>query len=141
MLQKIRKSFIGAFTESVLVDIINYYCPQTKFGAKVMFLHLSVSHSGHRGWSVCLRVQGVCLPLGSWEGGVCLWIWGCVHTPLDTTPLDTTHPWTHTTPLDRHPWTDTPGHPQTHPLDTPPPLTSVRYASYWNAFLLINRII
>ena len=52
-----------------------YYRPQTKF-AKVMFLHLSVSHSVHRGACV---VAGVCAWL--WGGGVCgcrghAWLWG-----------------------------------------------------------------
>ena len=47
----------------------HYYRPQTKF-AKVMFLHLSVSHSVHRGGLVlgaCSR--GVPAPGGSGLGG------------------------------------------------------------------------
>ena len=48
----------------------HYYRPQTKF-AKVMFLHLSVSHSVHRGGLVlggaCSR--GVPAPGGVWSGG------------------------------------------------------------------------
>ena len=38
-----------------------YYRPQTKF-AKVIFLHLSVGHSVHRG---CLHPGGVCIQ-GGW---------------------------------------------------------------------------
>ena len=40
-----------------------YYRPQTKF-AKVMFLHLSVSHSVHRAGGVHGRGY-------AWQGGVC----------------------------------------------------------------------
>ena len=58
-----------------------YYCPQTKFGGKVMFLHLSVSHSVHGG-------GGGCLPLG--PGGVPPWkhpVW--THLPWTHIPLNT----------------------------------------------------
>ena len=61
---------------------------------------------------VCLSTGGWgCLPLGPW--GVCLWVPGGegVHTPLGHTPLPLTH--------------------------TPPPSTSGRYTSYWNAFLFL----
>ena len=34
------------------IDRSDNYRPQTKFGGKVMFLHLSLSHSVHRG--VCV---------------------------------------------------------------------------------------
>ena len=34
------------------IDTSDNYRPQTKFGGKIMFLHLSVSHSVHRG--VCV---------------------------------------------------------------------------------------
>ena len=51
---------------------------------KVMFLHLSVSHSVHR-------------VVSAGSEGVCLWVQGAVHLPGNTqTPLDT----------------DNPGHPQ-----------------------------
>ena len=48
---------------------------------------------------------------------------------------ETPHPWTETSrqrPLQTSPWTDSPGQ--------RPPCTvkSIRYASYWNGFLLIN---
>ena len=41
-----------------------YYCPQTKF-AKVMFLHVSVSHCVHGG--------GACVAGGGGVGCVCAW--------------------------------------------------------------------
>ena len=69
---------------SLLRFVWNFYCPQTKF-AKVMFLHLSVSHSVHRG--VCLSAcwdtarppdhapppgPDTCLSVILFKGGVCL---------------------------------------------------------------------
>ena len=93
---------------------LSLYRPQTKF-AKVMFLHLSVSHSVHRGACVAGAVRmwrGACVVGGcAWqgacvaEGGVCGRGCAC-HT-------------------------------------RPPPNTTRygrsmrgRYASYWNTFLL-----
>ena len=66
--------------------------PADEVWGKVMFLHLSVSHSVHR-------------------GGVCLWVGGCTppgHTHPDTyTPIDThTHGYTYTHEH-THSWTDT----------------------------------
>ena len=106
-----------------------YYRPQTKFG-KIMFLHLSVSHSVHRG--------GVCLS-ASWY----------IHPPQSRHPAF----WEQTPPRSRHPIgadTHSPGsrHPpeQTPPGAEPPRAdtacwdiraTSGRYASYWNACLLV----
>ena len=75
----------------------SYYRPQTKF-AKVMFLHLSVSHSVHRGVDVCLSA--------CWD----------THPQADTPQADPpghAHPWAHT-PLDRHPLGRHP--PSWHPL-------------------------
>ena len=92
-----------------------------------MFLHLSVSHSVHRG---CLPLgpgwEGGCLPLGpggvaaSGSGG-CLSLGpgGVYHMPPGHTPSGHTSPLVHTpdTPLHTHPWTPPP---LTHtPLDTP----------------------
>ena len=83
-----------------------------------MFLHLSVSHSIHR---------GVATPQGR-------------HSHGQTPPLGR-HPLADT-PLGRHPLADTPlGR---HPLGRHPPFpvhagkrsTSGRYASHWNAFFL-----
>ena len=58
----------------------HYYRPQTKF-AKVMFLHLSVSHSVHGGGGLLLGVSGpgeVPGPGGCLlRGGVCSW-GGCL---------------------------------------------------------------
>ena len=50
---------------------IRYSCyrPQTKF-AKVMFLHLSVSHPVHRG--SCMEGQGVCMAGGMCGRGACM---------------------------------------------------------------------
>ena len=53
-----------------------YYRPQTKF-AKVMFLHLSVSHSVHRGGGACVVAGGACVVVGGRRGcGGCAWLQG-----------------------------------------------------------------
>ena len=61
----------------------DYYRPQTKF-VKVMFLHVSVSHSVHRGACVArgvcmaggvhggMRAQGACVPGARMAGGACM---------------------------------------------------------------------
>ena len=77
----------------------NFYRPQTKF-AKVMFLHLSVSHSVHR--------AGVCLS-------------ACWDTPRKQKPPGSRHP------LSSACWEIR--------------STSGRYASYWNAILLLRKIL
>ena len=63
-----------AFLELLLTTTF-YYRPQTKF-AKVMFLHLSVSHSVHRGGACVARGrawQGVCMARGAYmAGGTCM---------------------------------------------------------------------
>ena len=115
-------SLVYFHTDSARRMTNSYYRPQTKF-AKIMFLHLSVSHSVHRG------------------GGVP----GQVHPPgTYLPPLGRHTPWAHTLPPGRY----TPG--QVHPTGrytpragTPPGQavhagirsTSGRYASHWNAFL------
>ena len=154
-----------------------------------MFLHLSVSHSVHRGVSAqCMlgytpldrHPQGRHPPGQTLPGRHALDRSPWADTPsrhsLGRHPLRDTPPWADThnprqtpladTPLGRHPtgqadpWTDPPGrHPwaDTHPpgqtppwADTPgqmhtprqtPPSSghcSGRYASYWNAFLLVD---
>ena len=68
-----------------------FYRPQTKF-TKVMFLHVSVSHSVHTG-GVRGRGRGrrVCMAGGEHGWGACMpevgrgWLWGggvCVHPGL-----------------------------------------------------------
>ena len=124
--------------------------PRNEVWDKVMLLHLSFCSPGG---GVCLWIQGGCLPLvlegGSASGSRSL---------LSASGCRGLHPrghslWTHTCPLDTPPDTHTLGHTQTHPghtptplwtrthtLDTPPPDIghwSGRYASYWNAFLLL----
>ena len=107
----------------------NFYCPQTKF-SKGMFLHLSVSHSVHRGWAVPGQVPP-----------------GTRYTPSQ----DQVHllgPGTFTRQVPgRYPLgpgtLPNPPRDQVHPLAGTPPssacweirATSGRYASYWNAFL------
>ena len=96
--------------------------PANEIWGKVMFLHLSVSHSVHRR-GVCLWVWrgGGCLPLGlggvclSVQGGLgvgcddCLWVWvvclwvrgGVYHIPGYTQSWTHTHTHTHThTPVE-----------------------------------------
>ena len=98
-----------------------HYRPQTKF-AKVMFLHLSVSHSVHRGEYLgryppqAGTPTGQVHPLGRYTP--------CAGTP----PFAGTPPWVGTPPLGRYTchagiWS-----------------TSGRYASYWNAFLLLHSL-
>ena len=125
---KVSNSEFGETYVLVLITEGFHYRPQTKF-AKVMFLHLSVSHSVHRRGS-------------TWAG-----------TPLAGTPPRQVHPLVQVLPLGRYcPRTGTPlgrytpG--QVHPLSGtppsryPPPVhagiwsTSRQYTSYWNAFLL-----
>ena len=89
---------------------INFYRSQTKF-AKVMFLHLSVCHSVHRG----------CLPQ-------------CM---LGYTPPGADTPWS----KQLSPGANTPPPRSSHPPSSAcweirP--TSGRYASYWNAYLLFK---
>ena len=61
----------------------HHYRPQTKF-AKIMFLHVSVSHSVHRGgvhgWGrACMAGGGQCVwPAGGMHGGGCM-VGGAVH--------------------------------------------------------------
>ena len=85
---------------SPCVLVVHNYHLQTKF-AKVMFLHLSVSHSVHR--------EGVCLR-ACWD----------IHPPGQTPPLEQTPPradppWEQTPPGGRHP----PG--SRYPLGADPP--------------------
>ena len=82
---------------------------------KVVFLHLSVSHSVHRG--VYPSMQWGCTPPGS-------------HSPVRSLPVKP--------PQADIPWADTPRQTPSR-ADTPPPEMAteagVRYASYWNASL------
>ena len=104
-----------------------YYRPQGSCG-KVMFLHLSVSHSIHGGVSSASVYAGI-------------------HTSLGRHPPEQTPPWAETPPGLTPPGQTPPGR---HPLpsacwDTHPLLPSAcwdrhdhycgRYGSYWNAFL------
>ena len=87
-----------------MLNIYMYYRPQRSCG-KVMFLHLSVSHSVHRG-GVCLSAcwdtpPGRYTPLGRYTP------WQ-VHPPGRYTPLGRYTPW------QLHPWADTPPG-QVHP--------------------------
>ena len=74
---------------SYIAQYCHFYRPQTKF-AKVMFLHLSVSHSVHGG--ACVVVGGMCMAGGgrhAWWGvcmvGVCMAGGHACHThPLPT---------------------------------------------------------
>ena len=101
-----------------------YYRPQTKL-LKGNVLHLSVSHSVHRG--CLLQCMLGYMPLGRQPP-----------PPGQTHPTPGRHP-----PRQTSPWTDTPlgRHPLgRHPLlDRPLPWAdghcSRRYTSYWNAFL------
>ena len=76
--------------QTLLLEFNHYYRPQTKF-AKVMFLHLSVSHSVHRGGmhgcrGVCVVAGGhawlwrACVVAGGMHGcreGACMVVGGC----------------------------------------------------------------
>ena len=79
---------------------------------KVMFLHLPVSHSVHRGSDVSLTKTSL---------DTYLWI----ETPWTKTPRQRPH------------WTDTPLGQRTPWKETPRMVKNGSYASYWNAFLLL----
>ena len=91
------------------------YRPQTKF-AKVMFLHLSVSHSVHR------RVSA------SVHAGIRHPSWADSPPPQEQTPLWTDTPWEQTPSRSRHPL---------HSACWEIQATSGQYASYWNAYLFL----
>ena len=98
--------------------VLNYYRPQTKF-AKVVFLHLSVRHSVHRGacLSACWDTPG----------------------PGNPSPRSLHPPRPGTSPGSRPPWHQAPPQPGTHPLHSACweiRSTSGWYASYRNAILL-----
>ena len=105
------------------LTVVYIYRPQTKF-AKVMFLHLSVSHSVHGG----------CLP----------------HPPEQTSPPPGTDtPRSRHAPRSRHhPRSRHTPQEQTPPLEQTPPhsacweirATSGQYASYWNAYLFYLKL-
>ena len=61
---------IGSVTDVSKYNVLQqyYYRPQTKF-TKVMFLHLSVCHSVHRGVSRPTSRMGVGLQAHTWGGG------------------------------------------------------------------------
>ena len=64
----------------LMASITNFYRPQRSCG-KVKFLHLSVSHSVHRG--VCMaggmHGRGVCVWQGACMAGVCVCVAGGMH--------------------------------------------------------------
>ena len=103
--------------------VLNYYRPQTKL-AKVVFLHLSVRHSVHRG--VCLSA--------CWEHA------GIppdqeTHPPRSIHPPDQAPPLGADPPGNRHPPLG-PGTPPLHSACWEIRSTSGRYASCRNAILL-----
>ena len=92
------------------VRVLHFYCPQRSCG-KVMFLHMSVSHSVHRG-GLCPSMQHRSHDQGgSLSGGVSVQGGGlCPRgSPSGRPPLNT--------------------------------VTRGRYASYWNAFLLFFSLV
>ena len=99
--------------------LINIITVRKRSCGKVVFLHLSVGHSVHRGVSASVHA-GIQLPtdtpLGKQPAGKI--------PPADTPQADT--------PLGRHPRADTP--PGRHPLPADSHCSG-RYASYMNAFL------
>ena len=100
------------------------YRPQTKF-AKVMFLHVSVSHSVHMG--MCMAGGGD-MHGGGHALGVCAWLggmhgWGAC--------VDGGHAWPGAC-VAREGGAASPPPPDTTRYDRS---MSGRYASYWNAFL------
>ena len=157
---------------SVKVNTTTNYHPQRSC-SKVMFLHLSVSHSVHRGMR-CLSP-----PLGrhpqtppSGTNPRQTPPWQAPPQQIPPIPIQGRHPPQQTPPSqtpparhspNRHPlpqidtlWTDTPWSDTPHvdnrlgkspTRQTPPPIPpspsghcSGRYASYWNAFLLLAMI-
>ena len=122
-------------TKEFQARYFSYFSRPQRSCGKVMFLHLSVSHSVHR--------EGGQTPLGLGRPPPL----GC-RPPMDAdpprcrppplwmqTPLGWADPWGLGRPprLDRPPWMQTPPR-----LGALPPIwsTSGRYAFYWNAYLL-----
>ena len=120
--------------------------PQTKF-AKVIFLHLSVSHSVHR--EVCVKVQAQGEGWGSGQGSVQAHTWRCpdphpgveTHTkgsrPTPRGPDQNPGVQTHTqggVQAQARGWITACSQADTSPADG---YCCGRYASYPNAFLLI----
>ena len=111
-----------------LVFVVEIITTRKRSCGKVMFLHLFVSHSVHKG-GVSQHAMGA-------------------YTPRQTAPRHTHPSLGHIHTPGRHPsWTHTPrqtlppGHTPRPGRHLPPrrPPWSGRYASYWNAFLLIYR--
>ena len=108
------------WTQFMLIFILHLITGHNKVVAKVIFLHLSVIHSVHRGEGVCLSACWDTTPPRADPPGA--------DTPLDQTPH----------PLTRHP-------PRADPQEQTPPQKadssiwsmSGQYASYWNAFLFV----
>ena len=115
-----------------LNQISDIYRPQTKF-VKVIFLHLSVSHSVQGGGEGCLSH---CM-LGYIPGQVQP---QQVHPPPSRYPPGQVHRPGQVHPLQVHPPAGTSPYNQVHPLCTVHAgirSTSGRYASHWNAILFI----
>ena len=126
--------------DNCINKIVNYYRPQTKF-AKVMFLHLSVSHSVHRGeylggytprqvhLSWAGTPPGQVHPLGRYTPFGRYTPLGQVHPPGRYTPPEQVHPlgrlhplwWVHPSPGQVHPPAGTPTWAGTPPLAGTPP--------------------
>ena len=133
------RATIWLIISNLFYDLIKDLITVRNEVAKVMFLHLSVSHSVHRG--VYLLLGGVPAPKGvhahpppgsRYPPGRC--------TPLAGTPPGQVNPSRQVHPPGRHtPWAGTPPSkytPQQVPLLSPADgYCCGWYASYWNAFL------
>ena len=117
-----------------------YNCPQTKF-AKVMFLHLSVSHSVHRGGGIPACLAGLQAHTqggveGSGRGGVLQahtqggsWgVWPGVWSPGPHLGVGSPGPHRGGVCVSQHALRQT-------PLPLAGGYCYEQYASYWNAFL------
>ena len=101
-----------------------FYCPQMKF-VKIMFLHLSVSHSVHRGFASVHAGIHTC-PQSRHPPGSRHPLEQRADTPRADTPQEQTP-----APRSRHP----PGAAPWHSACWEIWATSGWYASYWNAYL------
>ena len=118
---------------SLNIEVLKQLPPANECCGKVMFLHLSVNHSVHK---------GVCIPAcNGWGcvsqhamGGVCLWVKGGTPPWADTPRADPSGhkpPWADTTPI----WADT----TTRQIPPPPRRQLKRAVCILLQCILVNR--
>ena len=137
--------FINCASCLLLRIFFSFVTAHKRSCGKVMFLHLSVSHSVHGGWGACVPHTPLpcTLPLPCMPPGMYTPWHICppgMHTPCYTCPLPAMHAPCHacslpcTLPCHACPCHACPCHACPHDMRS----MSGRYASYLNAFLFQN---